>query len=142
VIYRTENQLLVEANKVWLRRNLSQILAFGVTLFSLITIAPAQDYEYGDPEDLKGLTKYYVETRGDVKVRKKIVEAISKKLPNLFLTDEQANSEIRLDFFSELQDGLKGGADGWGGFLKLCGCRPGPVLYGSSLEARIRIGRG
>jgi hypothetical protein len=54
-------EILTQPNERWQRRNLSRILAIGVIFLSLVTLARAQDYEYGDPEDLKGLTKYYVE---------------------------------------------------------------------------------
>lgn len=61
-------------------------------------------YEYGMPDDLKGLTKYYVDTSGDIKARNDIVKEVSKALPQLQLMDDIETSQIRLSFMGSVQD--------------------------------------
>ncbi len=56
----------------------------------------AQDFEYGKPDELKGLSTYYVETYGDTKIRDRIVEELGKALPDLKLADEFENAQIHL----------------------------------------------
>lgn len=82
------------------RTGLLMILA----LLALCTAAAAQDFEYGSPDDLKGLTAYYVDTQGDISARNKIVDEIRKALPDLALVDDMAKAQIRLNFRGDKQD--------------------------------------
>lgn len=75
-------------------------------LLILAGIANAQEYEYGQPDELKGLTTYSVDTSGNIKARNGIVKEIGKALPQLTLVDSGA--QIRLNFAGELQDAVTG----------------------------------
>lgn len=52
--------------------------------------------EYGKPEELKGITKIFVDAGTDLKARESIVEEIKKKLPNLTITESSDDAEVIL----------------------------------------------
>ena len=72
---------------------------FSLVLFIFTSsFASAQDYEYGSVNDLKGVTRYWVDTEGSVKARERIISKIKKALPMLELDEEMKASQIRLTF--------------------------------------------
>lgn len=68
----------------------------------------AQEYEYGKPEELKGLKTFWVDTGSDLNARTTIVDAIKKELPGLELVDELADSDIRIQFAASSEDVVRG----------------------------------
>lgn len=61
----------------------------------------AQDFEYGKPEELKGLIAVYVDTGGDLKDRNKIVEKINEANIGLRVVDSREDAEIFIKFETE-----------------------------------------
>lgn len=61
----------------------------------------AQDFEYGKPEELKGLTTVYIDTGGDLKDRNKIVERIAEANVGLKVVDTRDEAQIFLEFVTE-----------------------------------------
>ena len=59
----------------------------------------SSEFEFGKPSDLKGLTKVYVQTMGDLKENERIVTRINKaKVPNLENVEDIEDAEIVLVF--------------------------------------------
>jgi hypothetical protein len=77
--------------------------AFVISVPNASAQATAQDFEYGKPEDLKGLTRYYVDAGIDVKARSRIVEEIQKSIPQLLLAEDVESTEIMLTFMSRVE---------------------------------------
>ena len=82
-------------------------------LFLLVILLPAfghaQEYEYGKPSELKGLTKIYVDTNGNVKDRDRIIEDLHKASIGIAIVDEIGEAEIFLQFGGTRVDRLAGG---------------------------------
>jgi hypothetical protein len=75
------------------------------TLFLLLAIAVAPPLlaqvgrtEYGKPDELKGLTKVFIDTAGDLKNRERIAKEIEKAKLGLTLLDSAEGAEIVIDF--------------------------------------------
>src|SRR6266567_1661813 len=62
---------------------------------------PATRFEYGSPDELKGVTKVYVYTGPQLEVRNNIVNAIQKSLKNIVITDRPENAEVHLVFAAD-----------------------------------------
>lgn len=77
--------------------------------FILIAFTPslfAQDVEYGKPEELKGLTKIFINVGTDLKAHAMIVKEIEKaKLPNVKIMDSADEAEILIFFKSGTTEG-------------------------------------
>jgi hypothetical protein len=67
-------------------------------LFALTTYS--QNYEYGKPAELKGLTKLFIDTGTNVENHSRIVAELEKSLPKLEILDSMDNSQIVLVFLS------------------------------------------
>lgn len=67
------------------------ILAFVVAGFS-------QDYEYGNPSELKGLKKILIDTGPDIKNRNRIVEELEKANLGFQFVDSADDAEIIMSF--------------------------------------------
>lgn len=73
-------------------------IAFVIACFVGSAVAQV-DFEYGKPSDLKGLTKVYVHTMGDLKENERIVSRLNKaKIPSLQIVDDMDDAEIVLMF--------------------------------------------
>jgi hypothetical protein len=57
------------------------------------TSADEPQWEYGSPRDLRGLTRIYVDTRGDTALRASIVTAIEGALPGVRIVASVRESE-------------------------------------------------
>ena len=75
---------------------------FTLTLTLLAFCAPCyaqQDsYAYGQPSDLKGLKKVYVDTGPDTKNRDSIIKELEKSKLGFEIVDDKADAEILLGF--------------------------------------------
>ena len=94
---------------------MNKILKFSfllITLLSFAGIVFAQSkppMEYGKTSELKGLTKIFVFTYGDVKSHKRIVEAIKEaKLPDVTFLDSEIGAEIVILFSGEEKRSFSG----------------------------------
>jgi hypothetical protein len=65
--------------------------------------AQAQDQtiEYGDTSELKGVTKIFIDTKGDADLRKMIGLELHKKLPKLEIVSKPEESDVHLRFYYE-----------------------------------------
>src|SRR5262245_20519629 len=75
--------------------------------------------EYGQPDELRGVTKVFVDTRTYVRQREMIVKAITKSLPNLEVVSRPEESDIHLRY--SLKDLRNGQSKGLGTVVKLVG---------------------
>ncbi|MCI0665739.1 MAG: hypothetical protein L0220_32180 [Acidobacteria bacterium] len=84
---------------------MSRIKATMIFLFVCAISAgvQAQDQiiEYGDTSELKGVTKIFIDTRGDADLRKMIGLEIHKKLPKLEIVSKPEESDVHLRFYYE-----------------------------------------
>jgi hypothetical protein len=79
----------------------SLFVLFVLFIFSVASYTQTGDssFEFGKPSDLKGLTKVYVETMGDLKEHDQIVTRLAKaKVQNLEIVEDVENAEIILLF--------------------------------------------
>lgn len=76
----------------------SLVLSFAVLVFSLPVFAQQPSIEYGQPNELRGVTKIFVDTGIDVQERQLMVKAIQKRLPNLEVVSRPEESDIHLRF--------------------------------------------
>lgn len=75
-------------------------------LLLLLCLCPihAQDIEYGKPSELKGITKVFIDTNGDIKNRERIIKEIEKAKLNLTLLDSAEGAEIIIEFIGDKRD--------------------------------------
>ncbi len=70
--------------------------------FALIAQSQNQEIEYGKPSELKGLTKIYIETMGNVADAERMTDRITKaKIPNLVIVENIKAAEMVLTFGGE-----------------------------------------
>jgi hypothetical protein len=87
-----------------------------LTLILLLT-AHAPQIEYGSPEELKGLTKVFVDTGGDMKERGRIQHEIRKARIGVELLDSEDGAEIVLTFKAGKDHLTDGSIFGGGGIM-------------------------
>jgi hypothetical protein len=74
--------------------------------------------EYGKPEELKGLTKVFVDTGGDMKNRERISKEIEDAKLGIQLLDSEEGAEVIIDFGSGKTERLRGTiTNGTGGLI-------------------------
>jgi hypothetical protein len=81
------------------------------------SVARAQDFDYGTPDDLKGVTKVFVYTGTDLDARENIMKEITKKLPQITLTGNADEAEAVLQYGSVADKyfaGMHSTSDGYG----------------------------
>jgi hypothetical protein len=66
---------------------------------ALPVYAQTPNIEYGQPEELRGVTKVFVNTGIDAQLRDIIVKVIGKRLPNLQIVSRPEDADIHLRFF-------------------------------------------
>src|SRR5262249_62088514 len=75
--------------------------------------------EYGQPEELRGVTKVFVDTRTYVRQREMIGKALSRRLPNLQVVSRPEEAAIHLRY--SLKGLQNGQCEGMGTVVKLVG---------------------
>jgi hypothetical protein len=85
------------------------------TLLILSLLVTFQSTEYGKPEELKGLTKVFVDTGGDMKNRERITKELAKL--KLELLDSAEGAEVVLDFGAGKSERISGTMSGGQGTL-------------------------
>jgi hypothetical protein len=101
--------------------------------------AAGQGTEYGKPEELKGITKVFVDTGGDLKNRERITKEIEDAKLGLQLLDSEEGAEVVLDFGAGRSERLKGSvANGTGSiFTKRYQTGKGAVFVVKDGKSRI-----
>jgi hypothetical protein len=85
----------------------------------LPVLAQEPTVEYGHPDELRGVTKVFVDTGIDVQHRDLIVKEIQKRLSNLEIVSRPEESDIHLRFsLKEIRDGR---TEGVGTVVKMVG---------------------
>lgn len=67
-------------------------------LLALPVAAQGPTIEYGSPNELRGVTKVFVDTGMDAQQREKIVVEIQKKLPRLTIVARPEDADVHLRF--------------------------------------------
>jgi hypothetical protein len=80
-------------------------ISFLVFVVALPVLAQESTIEYGQPEELRGITKVFVNTGVDVQVRDMIVKVIHKRLPKLEVVSRPEDADIHLRFFTDKSAG-------------------------------------
>lgn len=76
-----------------------------IALFVFSATAFSQDVEYGKPDELKGLTRLYIDCGTDVESCNIFIAEIEKaKLSGLEIVDEAANAQIMLVYEASKED--------------------------------------
>jgi hypothetical protein len=73
--------------------------------------------EYGQPDELRGVTKVFVDAGPDAQQREVVVREIKKQLPNLEIVSRPQESDIHLRF--SLKETRDGRTEGLGTVVKL-----------------------
>jgi len=84
------------------------MLLYSIIISACLFAAPlAQNgnyqFEYGSPEELKGVERIFVYTGSDMQLRRKIVKNIKKKLENIIVTDTPEAAQVHLVFSVDAQ---------------------------------------
>ncbi len=75
------------------------LAATALTLCAIATTGAQQrKTEYGKPEELKGLTKIFIDTNGDLEERARIIKVIEKASLGVELLDSEEGAEIVMVF--------------------------------------------
>ena len=74
------------------------ILTLTLLAFCAPCYAQRDSYAYGQPSDLKGLKKVYVDTGPDTKNRDSIIKDLEKSKLGFEIVDDKADAEILLGF--------------------------------------------
>jgi hypothetical protein len=86
------------------------IVWLAVLMGSFMVVAQQEPtIEYGKAEELKGVTKFFVDTGSDLSKHDKIVGLIKKKLPALVFVDRAEDAEIVLVYSEEQSPRLVSG---------------------------------
>jgi hypothetical protein len=86
-------------------------------------------YEYGKPDELKGVSVIFIDTGSQLTVRNIIADEIGKKLPELSIAENIGQAEIVLDFTLEIdRQADQGGIVIYGGIGTL-GSHGGVDIY-------------
>jgi hypothetical protein len=75
-----------------------------VALLALTCVAQQPAYEYGKPEELKGVKRIFIDTGTDLKNRERIIKALTKAkkdLPDLIILDSAEGAEAVLAFSAD-----------------------------------------
>jgi hypothetical protein len=92
-------------------------LSLIVLTFALPVLAQTPIIEYGEPDELRGVKKVFVDTGHDSQQRGVVVKEIKKQLPDLEIVSHPEESDIHLRFF--LKEKRDGRTEGIGTIVKL-----------------------
>jgi hypothetical protein len=56
----------------------------------------SDDYEYGKPEELRGMTKVFIDTHGDTQTRDKVTRLMADRLPELKFVNSIDDAEVTI----------------------------------------------
>ena len=69
-----------------------------IALFASLSLAQNDSYAYGQPSDLKGLKKIYIDAGPDTKSRDQIIKDLNKSKLDFEIVDDQKEAEILLGY--------------------------------------------
>jgi hypothetical protein len=67
-------------------------------LCALSAFAQKLTVEYGNPSELRGVKKVFVDTGTDIELRNRIAEEIKKRLPDLVIVSAPEDADVHLQF--------------------------------------------
>jgi hypothetical protein len=102
-------------------------LSLLVLAFALPVLAQAPIIEYGQPDELRGVTKAFVDTGLNAQQRGIVVREIQKQLPDLEIVTRPEESDIHLRL--SLKETRDGRTEGAGAVVKLIGGNRVRALY-------------
>lgn len=85
-----------------------KIIQIAFCLLVLTFVAHAQDFEYGKPVELKGLTKIFVDTGANLDDRERIIKELEKAKLGIELLDSSDDAEIILLFRGRTDEKVTG----------------------------------
>ena len=97
-----------------------------VLTFASSVLAQSPIIESGQPDELRGVTKVFVDTSFGARQREAIVREIKKQLPDLEVVSRPEESDIHLRFF--LNEARDGRTEGVGTVIKLIGANRARTL--------------
>ena len=105
---------------------------FAGVFLSLLTLAvPAAaqtvNVEYGQPEELRGVTRIYVDTSLDTQRRESIIKDLRKRLPQLEIASSPEQADVHMRFEAKPLEGGK--TEILGSVVKVIGTDRVRVLY-------------
>ena len=109
---------------MYLKRT-SRLLILILTVV-LPIVAQEPTVEYGHPDELRGVTKVFVDTGVDARQREQIAKEVQKRLPNLEVVARPEESDIHLRF--SLKETREGRNERVGTVIKLVGSNRVRVL--------------
>src|SRR5262249_16707153 len=115
-------------------------LSLLIFAFALPVMAQKPIIEYGQPDELRGVTKVFVDTGVDAHQRELVVNEIQKQLPDLQIVSRPEESDIHLRIF--LKETREGKAEGMGAVVKLIGGNRERVLCSFTDNLSLMAGRG
>ena len=119
-------------------RAAARSLAVGALTALYAFVVLAQDsFEYGSPDDLKGIDSVYVYTGTDMDAREKIHQALKKGLPNLVLASRSEQAQIQLLFTAHVSKYISG-VNNYG---YNSGVSYSKVIDGSGLVVKVEEGK-
>lgn len=110
-----------------MQRNLFAGVFLSLLLSASAAVAQTGEVEYGRPDELRGVTKVYVDAGLDVQRRESIVKELRKQLPKLEVVSSPAESDTHLRFSVKDIGGGKTAAAG--AVVKVVGKDRVRVLY-------------
>lgn len=110
-----------------MRRGQLAGLFLSLLAFALPAMAQANSVEYGRPDELRGVTKVFIDTGIDGVRRDAMVKEIRKQLPNLEVVSTPEESDIHLRF--NVKDVEGGKTKATGSVVKLVGNERVRVLF-------------
>jgi hypothetical protein len=81
------------------------IISFIALVLAATGLAAVQSppIEYGSPAELKGVTKIFIYTGPDLKLRNELRDKIAKKLPALTVTDSMEGADVVLAYAADME---------------------------------------
>ena len=98
-----------------------------VLTFASHVLAQAPIIEYGQPDELRGVTRVFVDTGLDTQQLGVVVREIKKQLPDLEIVLRPEESDVHLRFF--LKETRDGRTEGIGTVVKLIGANRERAMY-------------
>jgi hypothetical protein len=77
-------------------------LSVAVLCAGLTVRAQQPVFEYGRPAEMRGMTRFFLDTQGDMKRRDQIAQMLRKKLPELVLTERAGDAEATILYTEDL----------------------------------------
>lgn len=74
------------------------VLVLSLTVILLASVSNAADYEYGSPDELKGVKRLYIDAGDAIDLRNIMAAVVQKRLPGVEVLSSSENAELALVF--------------------------------------------